>query len=51
MHEILHGSYLNVTITMTHAYTNSYKRRDEYSMHNSHAGNAKDVLGYTGMYV
>ncbi len=23
MHEILHGSYLNVTITMTYAYTNS----------------------------
>lgn len=27
------------------------KKRDTYSMHNSHAVNAKHVLGYIGMYL
>lgn len=51
MHEILHGSFLKDAITMTYAYTNTYKKRDAYSIHNSHAGNAEDVLGYAGMYL
>lgn len=27
------------------------KKTDAYSIHNSHAGNDKDILGYTGMYL
>lgn len=51
MHENLHGSYLNVTISRRYAHTNTYKKTDAYSIHNSHAGNDKDILGYTGMYL